>query len=90
MSARLSRVATVAITVVTIGALIGFLCTQNAFRPAASLATLPAQLYAGYNVESGYAYSLESDCYAQGAAACPDGSWCNVIARENWCARRYA
>lgn len=41
------------------------------------------QLFAGYNTRSGYAYSLESDCFAEGHA-CAAGSWCNVVSRENW------
>ena len=80
MSSPRLRAAAAVFTVLTIGALAGFLSTKSASAHASSL----TQLYAGYNVKTGYAYSLESDCFAQGAAQCPRGSWCNVIARENW------
>ncbi|KAJ1632029.1 hypothetical protein T492DRAFT_838704 [Pavlovales sp. CCMP2436] len=76
-----SRVAlAVALGTLALCALVAFLATVGA-APDAALNVL--QLYAGLNVDTGYVYTLGTDCFGEGNE-CPAGQFCDVIARDNW------
>lgn len=41
----------------------------------------------GTNFDTGYTYSFKTDCYGSVGGRrfeCPEGQWCQVVARDNW------